>query len=71
MSRPTPPKGLNLIMIIIVLGVFGSLFYFWPALVAFVLAVGYYLYKLDKRATDLEQRLGVPPPPAEKEPEQQ
>ena len=57
-------------IIVILLGLLGLLIE--PlVLLAFVIVLGYYLYKLDKRATDLEARLAGTQTPDPKKPKQQ
>jgi len=61
---------MNLAIIVILLGLLGLLIE--PlVLLAFVVVLGYYMYKLDKRTAQLEARLTGTQPPDPKKPKQQ
>ncbi len=57
MSNPSPFGGTNLVVLIILLGLLGLIIE--PLfLLAFIAALGYYLYRIEKRMSNLEA--GIP-----------
>ncbi len=61
MSYPSPFGGTNLVVLIILLGLLGLIIE--PLfLLAFIAALGYYLYKIEKRVSSLEAGISAEAP---------